>query len=125
MMQPQSSARGLSATKVLLGLVALLIVGAAVAYWLPQQQPAPAAEVANPRTAWRLCQERVQAGLKAPSTAEFPAYDEHAMSSSGALWVVKSYVDADNSFGAHIRTRYECSATFAAGRWSVDSLKVD
>lgn len=123
-MPSQSTARRDNPWKILVALVALLIVGVAVERLLPHQQAAPVTEVANPRTAWRLCQERVSAGLKAPSTADFPAYDEHAMSNSGGLWVVKSYVDADNSFGAHIRTRYECSATFKDGRWSVDSLKV-
>lgn len=123
-MHPQSTARGATPMNVLIGLAALLIVAAAVAYLLPQRQAAAVAEAANPRTAWRLCQERVSAGLKAPSTADFPAYDEHALSNSGGLWVVKSYVDADNSFGAHIRTRYECSATFENGHWSVDSLNV-
>lgn len=110
---------------VLLALVALLVVGVAVALLLPQRQAAPAAEVANPRTAWRICQDKVRDGLKAPSSADFPAYDEAAVGHSRQQWTVRSYVDADNSFGAKLRTRYTCTLHFDGALWSVESLDVN
>jgi hypothetical protein len=110
----------------LIGLVALLVIGAAVAHFLPAQPSTPTAQVANPRTVWRICQERTSAELKAPASASFPAYDEHAISRSGALWSVDSYVDAQDSFGAQLRTRYTCSVTFnpSAATYDVTSLRV-
>lgn len=123
-MQSQSTRRrGPRPVHILLGLVALGVVGVAVEHFLPQPAAAPPPESANAYAAWSTCREAVRAGLKAPSSADFPAYDEHATSNSGTLWVVKSYVDADNSFGAHIRTRYECVAHHAGDRWTVDSVK--
>lgn len=70
------------------------------------------ANVANPRTVWRICQERIAAELKAPASAEFPSYSDNAITHSGALWTVDSYVDSQNSFGAKLRTRYSCTASF-------------
>jgi hypothetical protein len=45
--------------------------------------------------------------LKAPSSAQFDYADcvRHA-THSGDTWTIYSYVDADNSFGAHIRTHF-------------------
>jgi hypothetical protein len=109
-MQSKSSAPR-QARAVFIGLVALLVIGAAVAHFLPAQ-PSATVHVANPHTVWRICQERTSAELKAPASAAFPSYDEHAISHSGALWSVDSYVDAQNSFGAQLRTRYTCTASF-------------
>lgn len=98
----------------LLIVAVLLALAVAVPALLPHEAAAPKPATANPHTVWRICQERASAALKAPASADFPSYDEHAMSHSGSLWVVKSYVDAQNSFGAQIRTRYECTASFHA-----------
>ena len=52
-------------------------------------------------------QEIVEQNLKAPSTAEFPWYDEMtAKNSYGDVWTVTGYVDAENSFGAMIRQNF-------------------
>jgi hypothetical protein len=75
----------------------------------------PATQGGNPYTVWRICQERVAAELKAPSTADFPGYDERSISHSGVDWFVTSYVDAQNSFGAKLRTHYTCTASFNPG----------
>jgi hypothetical protein len=110
----------------LIGLVALLVIGAAVAHFLPAHPAAPTAAAANPYTIWRICQERTAAELKAPATAAFPTYDEHAISRSGALWSVDSYVDAQNSFGAQLRTRYTCTASFnpADATYRIEGVQV-
>ncbi|MCF4151791.1 hypothetical protein L2W58_08240 [Dethiosulfovibrio sp. F2B] len=44
--------------------------------------------------------------LKAPSTADFPFFDRESTQLNDSTWVIKSYVDSQNSFGAIIRTRY-------------------
>jgi hypothetical protein len=50
--------------------------------------------------------------LKAPSTADFPWYSNSEVSvihRGGGTFDVRSYVDAQNSFGAQIRTHYTCT----------------
>jgi hypothetical protein len=81
--------------KVLVVMAALIALGLAVNAVLPHPAEPARAAVANPHTVWRICQERVSAGLKAPASAEFPSYD-----------------DAQNGFGAQLRTRYTCTASF-------------
>ena len=50
----------------------------------------------------------VERHLKAPSTAEFPwGIDEYSIASLGdGRWKVSSYVDAQNGFGAMVRSRW-------------------
>jgi zinc-ribbon domain len=59
------------------------------------------------------CQEAEMAGLKAPSTAHFASYSESTVSpvsGNNGAFDVRSYVDAQNSFGAQIRTNFGCAA---------------
>lgn len=44
--------------------------------------------------------------LKSPSTAEYPFIDEWSYSKSNGIITVSSYVDAQNSFGAMIRSNF-------------------
>ena len=54
--------------------------------------------------------------LKSPSTADFSGYADtqvgHLRDSGPNVWIVKGYVDAQNSFGAVIRNRYEVVIIF-------------
>lgn len=53
--------------------------------------------------------------LKAPSTADFPSgrshYDARVLKNYDDVYefLISSYVDAENSFGAMIRTEYDCT----------------
>lgn len=51
----------------------------------------------------------VQDHLKSPSTAEFPYNSNHVYHVDSNRYVVNSYVDSQNSFGAMIRTRFVCT----------------
>ncbi len=57
-----------------------------------------------------LAQQHVLTGLKAPSTAEFPSLvwnsDEWSVSRDHDVITVRSWVDAQNSFGAMIRSTF-------------------
>ncbi len=57
-------------------------------------------------TATNCAKEKILSSLKSPSTAEFPftltTYRD------GGYWIVNSYVDAQNSFGATLRTNFSC-----------------
>ena len=67
------------------------------------------------------CEEAASANLKAPSTSKFAPYSEtHVLDLGNWQYRVQSYVDAENSFGAHIRTPYTCTVECNA----VDSCAV-
>lgn len=51
------------------------------------------------------CEQAVKARLKAPASADF---DTSATESSPDRWTVSGSVDAQNSFGAKIRSSFSC-----------------
>jgi hypothetical protein len=63
--------------------------------------------------AYILCQLYVEDQLKAPSTADFPASSlANIRELDNKVFEVRSYVDAENSFGAMIRTDFYCRIRF-------------
>ena len=72
-----------------------------------------------------ICEDIVKGQLVAPSTAKFASYSEQQIwtlgKESGAYknaYRVTGYVDAQNSFGAQIRTYYTCDISYNGGEWS-------
>lgn len=58
------------------------------------------------------CQDLVEQRLKAPKTADFPWLDgEWKYTPVDGGYKVESYVDAENSFGAQIRSHFGCTVT--------------
>lgn len=55
---------------------------------------------------WAITEAEVKAVLKAPSTAKFPPYREWEITQNGNSYTVKAYIDAENSFGAKIRSNF-------------------
>ena len=62
---------------------------------------------------WEATKDCVSQGLKSPSTAKFPNYDEATITKTNTdnsaikgQWHVESYVDAENSFGATLRQNF-------------------
>lgn len=54
------------------------------------------------------CENVINSILKAPSTAKYPwSYDEWKMVKDNGEIVVQSYVDAENSFGAKMRSKFQ------------------
>jgi len=53
-----------------------------------------------------IAQKFVRQSLKAPSTAAFPSAPSQAVKVSDCRYVLTSYVDAQNSFGAQIRSTW-------------------
>jgi hypothetical protein len=71
------------------------------------------------------CHQFVEQQLRAPSSADFPRVGEHQVTDVGEQrWRVSSYVDAENSFGASLRTAWTCDISYdeAAGVWTLESL---
>lgn len=54
-----------------------------------------------------LCQEKVKEVLKSPSTAKFPNYTEWGWKQEMNLFTVQGYVDAQNGFGAEVRSTFQ------------------
>jgi hypothetical protein len=50
------------------------------------------------------CESRIERLLKAPATADF-----NSSASGGGTWTVTGTVDSENSFGAQIRSTYQCT----------------
>lgn len=55
------------------------------------------------------CQEFVKDKLKAPSTAKF---SDQVANGSGASWTSSGLVEAQNSFGGMVSSRYSCTLTY-------------
>lgn len=66
-------------------------------------------------TAWVLSQDAVKDRLKVPSTAKFPEMDSSFVSSHDSIYTVHAYVDAQNTFGATMRSEYSCEFTYKGG----------
>ena len=57
---------------------------------------------------WAMAQSFVKDQLKSPKSADFPTYGDSSVSitNSGDYYKVTGYVDAENSFGAEIRSTF-------------------
>lgn len=53
-----------------------------------------------------MAQIFIRRQLKAPSTAKFPPCSDMNITHTGNTWFVRSYVDAQNSFGAMLRNGF-------------------
>lgn len=53
------------------------------------------------------CMELVKDILKSPSSAKFPAITEWKMGKSEGIVTIQAYVDADNAFGANLRSDFQ------------------
>jgi hypothetical protein len=54
-----------------------------------------------------ICQEKVKEILKSPSKAKFPNYTEWGFGKEKNIMTVQGYVDAQNSFGAETRSKFQ------------------
>jgi hypothetical protein len=55
------------------------------------------------------CENIVERQLKAPSTAKFSKYRESTYTPSSTGGTYRGYVDAENSFGAMLRSEFTCT----------------
>lgn len=72
------------------------------------------------------CQDFVKRQLKAPSTADFnDRTDRVAVRNSDDSVTVRGHVDAENGFGAKIRSSYTCTTRFNGEGWVPVSVALD
>lgn len=76
--------------------------------------------------AWTVCQQFLEDRLKAPSTADYPCcYSDFTTYQGNRVFEVRSYVDAENSFGAKIRNRFLCRVEYRGNeRWRLQDLQI-
>jgi len=73
--------------------------------------------------AWVAAKEFVNRRLKSPGSAEFPWIHEVTVQSQGdGRFRVVAWVDAQNSFGALIRTHFSCTVHKGDGEWILEEL---
>lgn len=79
--------------------------------------PPAASNIADRSDACFMSQKFVRQNLKAPTTAEFPAWTEENCNARqiNGTWKVRSYVDSQNSYGAMIRSDYGVEMSYNAG----------
>jgi hypothetical protein len=69
------------------------------------------------RRAFIVSQDFVTENLKSPLTADFPFLDYGFTRIGSNQILIKSYVDAQNSFGATIRNHYFIKMKYKGGEW--------
>jgi hypothetical protein len=70
-----------------------------------------------------MSQVFVKQNLKAPSTAKFPSSGQFQAYDMVDGWEVSGYVDAQNGFGAQIRSHFKCKLKHTGGdRWQLIDL---
>lgn len=76
-------------------------------------------------TALTYAQECVKERLKSPSSADFPWGSDCVTKISENTYVINSYVDSQNSFGAMLRTNFTCQITLIDDNtYTCDSIEL-
>ena len=108
-------------------LAVLLLIGVGMFcydYSKELNDPARAAQIdksAHLHGAYRAGIEFVKKTLKAPSSAEFPDYDTETVGSQdkgNGYWMTWGFVDAQNNFGAKLRSRWWVEMRLEDGKYS-------
>jgi hypothetical protein len=76
---------------------------------------------------WGLALKAVKAKLKSPSSAKFPfsyASDSVTITKSGSTYYVNAWVEADNSFGANLRSDFKVTIEKSGSDFSVSSVEI-
>lgn len=112
-----------------IALVAIIVIIIVFVLLRQGEGSKPRVYTPNAMDAAAMCQVFVKDRLKAPKTAEFePAYKASAVTTGSGInsWLVKSYVDSENSFGAMVRTDYICKVKYVGNdKWELLDLDED
>jgi hypothetical protein len=65
----------------------------------------------------------VKARLKSPSSADFP-FSDYTLAVEQDTLIVKTYVDADNEFGANIRNTVKCYFDYNSGDAKIKQVEL-
>ena len=109
-------------------VLVLMLVGG-VAFCTNQKKAPEKSACEDPFLAYGMAQQFVSERLKAPATADYPSMasgDATVTPLGQCKFLVSSYVDSENGFGANVRTRFTATLTApeTGGTWSLDALQV-
>ncbi|MBS5307788.1 hypothetical protein [Clostridium sp.] len=75
---------------------------------------------------WVLAKHSVESKLKAPNSAKFPSKSKADILRIGDKYIIKSYVDADNSFGSPVRSRFTVTLIRSTvGEYITESVDIE
>ena len=75
------------------------------------------------RNSYYMAKQFIEKQLKVPSTAEYQEYSEDMVEVSGNVYKVTMYVDAENSFGAKVRTHFIVQMKTDGDKWYIADIK--
>lgn len=111
----------------LLGWVAVAVVVVLVIGALTKNDDSDGDDLEH--AAFTVCKDFVKDRLKSPSSASFRNFfedDGEVRVTGNGPYRVVSTVDADNSFGANVRSEFVCVVNRVGDdRWELDSLTID
>jgi hypothetical protein len=107
---------------VTLGAFVILAIGSSDSS--SSRPPAPSHDKIS---AYTMCQQFTEDRLKSPSTADWPWGASDATTDLGdGRYRVRTHVDAQNSFGAMIRSQVDCTVRFVGGdKWQLEDLQIN
>lgn len=118
--KPQKKKRGCMA----IVLVTLIFFACIIGFALTSSSDSDQTGATGTR-ALVICKSIIERQLKSPTTADFGPSYETSVSTLGKengtyqdAYRVRGYVDAQNSFGAVIRTNYTCDISYNGGDWA-------
>lgn len=101
------------------GFAAFLIIGGLI----DSANPKPVG--ASQNSAAAVCQEFIKPRLKSPTSAKFPHELQRSTHMGEDVYHVAGAVDAQNTYGANLRTPYECAVRRADdGKWHLLDLNL-
>lgn len=89
-------------------IIAFGVLVAVLSSASPELTPEELAQKNEEVTAIVCAKQEVENQLVSPSSADFPFVMDATLGNDGETYVIKSYVDSDNAFGANIRTDFGC-----------------
>jgi hypothetical protein len=116
--------------KAIIILIIIFVLGAAYIVNLARtQQTGNDTPDISPSMVSLICEKSVKAQLKAPSSAKFaPLNQQHIsrITRQEYHYRVQSYVDSQNSFGAMLRSDFDCSVHYdpSTDQWHLDDLQI-
>lgn len=122
-MRPSSRSTS-DASYCLWGIIIIAFVGLIAVALLSQAHDQ--SDSADPIGAWCMAEKFVRGNLRCPSTADFgwqTARECVAYHGKGR-YTATGWVDAQNGFGAMIRSRFVCKMTNAGDNWRCTSIDI-
>lgn len=104
-------------------LLVVVVVGLCLGFAFLFNKNDDEPSVTTSQSAWYACRQFVEERLKAPKTADFETYKEYKVTHIDYdEWKVTMTVDAENSFGAMIRSEFECQVRDEGDNWRLISI---